>query len=80
MKNTSFTLARTLLAATLATALAGGAIAQTAPAPITVKIIGFNDFHGNLQLPGTFGQNTIVPRPSVRRSAVPTSSRPTWRA
>jgi 5'-nucleotidase len=68
MKNISFTLARTLLAATLATAFAGGAIAQTTPAPITVKIIGFNDFHGNLQSPGTFGQNTIVP--SSKRPAV----------
>ena len=68
MKNTPFTLARTLLAATLAAAFAGGTIAQTAPAPITVKIIGFNDFHGNLQSPGTFGQNTIVP--SSKRPAV----------
>ena len=51
--------------ATLA-ALSACASAQTAP--ITVKIIGFNDFHGNLQTPGTFGQNTIVPaaqRPAV---------------
>ena len=47
-------------------ATAGCAVAQTAP--ITVKIIGFNDFHGNLQSPGTFGVNTIVPaaqRPAV---------------
>ena len=37
-------------------------------APITVKVIGFNDYHGNLQTPGTFGVNTIVPaaqRPAV---------------
>ena len=36
--------------------------------PFTVKIIGFNDYHGNLQSPGTFGQNTAVPaaqRPAV---------------
>ena len=36
--------------------------------PFTVKIIGFNDYHGNLQSPGTFGQNTSVPvanRPPV---------------
>jgi 5'-nucleotidase len=36
--------------------------------PFTVKLIGFNDFHGNLQTPGTFGQNTLVPaasRPAV---------------
>jgi len=36
--------------------------------PFTVKIIGFNDYHGNLQSPGTFGANTSVPaasRPAV---------------
>jgi 5'-nucleotidase len=36
--------------------------------PFTIKIIGFNDFHGNLQSPGTFGVNTSVPfaqRPAV---------------
>jgi len=35
---------------------------------VRVKIIGFNDYHGNLQSPGTFGQNTAVPaaqRPPV---------------
>jgi 5'-nucleotidase len=35
---------------------------------ITVKIIGFNDYHGNLQSPGTFGLNTTIPaaqRPPV---------------
>ena len=26
------------------------------PTPFTVKVIGFNDYHGNLQSPGTFGQ------------------------
>jgi 5'-nucleotidase len=39
-----------------------------APAPFTVKVIGFNDYHGNLQSPGTFGENTAVPagnRPPV---------------
>jgi len=61
-------LGRTLLAASLATSFAGGALAQTTTAPITVKIIGFNDFHGNLQSPGTFGQNTVVP--AARRPAV----------
>ena len=37
-------------------------------APLTVKIIGFNDYHGNLESPGTFGVNTLVPaanRPAV---------------
>jgi 5'-nucleotidase len=67
MKTPLHALARTLLAATLVAAFAGAATAQTA-APITIKIIGFNDFHGNLQSPGTFGQNTIVP--SAQRPAV----------
>jgi 5'-nucleotidase len=30
-------------------------------APLTVKIIGFNDYHGNLETPGTFGKNTTIP-------------------
>lgn len=36
--------------------------------PVVVKLIGFNDYHGNLQSPGTFGQNTAIPptqRPPV---------------
>ena len=37
-------------------------------APITVKLIGFNDFHGTLQTPGTFGMNTTIP--SAQRPAV----------
>jgi 5'-nucleotidase len=39
-----------------------------AAAPFSAKIIGFNDYHGNLESPGTFGQNTGVPaanRPPV---------------
>jgi 5'-nucleotidase len=48
---------------------AGQVQAQEKPsAPITVKIIGFNDFHGALQSPGTFGVNAIAPpaqRPAV---------------
>ena len=39
-----------------------------APSTITVKIIGFNDFHGNLQSPGTFGVNSSIAaaqRPAV---------------
>jgi len=68
MTHTLSKLGRTLLAASLSTAFAGAALAQTTTAPITVKIIGFNDFHGNLQSPGTFGQNTIVP--AAKRHAV----------
>ena len=55
--------ALTLCAAALGVA-AGNATAE----PITVKVIGFNDYHGNLQTPGTFGVNTIVP--SAQRPAV----------
>jgi 5'-nucleotidase len=36
--------------------------------PFSVKIIGFNDFHGNLQTPGTFGENTAIA--SAQRPAV----------
>lgn len=62
----SFTLAAVATAAVLGTACADAQAQATAP--ITVKLIGFNDFHGNLQSPGTFGQNTLVPfaqRPAV---------------
>ena len=48
--------------------LALGAAAAVSAAPLNVKIIGFNDYHGNLQTPGTFGVNTLVPtanRPAV---------------
>lgn len=44
------------------------ATAAPAATPFTVKVIGFNDFHGTLQSPGTFGENTAVPaaqRPAV---------------
>ena len=48
--------------------LAFGAAQAQAPSPFTVKIIAFNDYHGNLQTPGTFGQNTTIP--SAQRPAV----------
>jgi 5'-nucleotidase len=59
-----------LLCASLAIAFGGCATAQVAApkVPFTVKIVGFNDFHGNLETPGTFGANTLVPtnsRPAV---------------
>lgn len=34
-------------------------VATPQTTPVTVKIIGFNDYHGNLQSPGTFGVNTV---------------------
>jgi 5'-nucleotidase len=48
-------------------AAACGGVKETDP-PFTVKIIAINDYHGNLQTPGTFGVNTNVPtaqRPAV---------------
>ena len=56
---------RQTLAAAALTVAAGLSIAAT---PINVKIVGFNDYHGNLESPGTFGRNTGVPaasRPAV---------------
>jgi hypothetical protein len=39
--------------------------------PFTVKLIGFNDYHGNLESPGTFGANLSVA--AARPSAAPSS-------
>jgi 5'-nucleotidase len=62
-------LAAALALLALIVACGGGDDAPPPPAaPFTVKIIGFNDYHGNLQSPGTFGVNTSVPaasRPAV---------------
>ena len=58
---------RTLFAS-VTLALSVAASAQTSSTPFNVKIIGFNDYHGNLETPGTFGVNTLVPtasRPAV---------------
>ena len=65
----------TLSIAPFATALAAGLLclasakAQAQPRPpIVVKLIAFNDYHGNLQSPGSFGVNTTIPaaqRPPV---------------
>lgn len=61
-----------LIAATLMASAVACSTSDDPPAaastPFTVKLIGFNDFHGTLQSPGTFGVNTTVPtaqRPAV---------------
>ncbi|WP_051242179.1 bifunctional metallophosphatase/5'-nucleotidase [Azohydromonas australica] len=60
-----------LLAALAAAGLPGcsSTDASGPPAPsFTVKVIGFNDYHGHLQSPGSFGVNAAVPaasRPAV---------------
>jgi 5'-nucleotidase len=53
-------------AAALCATTFGLAAAQAAT--VNVKIVGFNDYHGTLQTPGTFGVNTLVP--SANRPAV----------
>jgi 5'-nucleotidase len=51
-----------LLCLTAWLALAGCASNGGTPsAPFAVKIIGFNDYHGNLQSPGNFSVNLAVP-------------------
>ncbi len=37
---------------------------STSSTPFTVKVIGFNDYHGNLESPGTFGVDANVPAAS----------------
>ena len=52
----------------LALAFCAFTASATSAAPINIKIIGLNDYHGTLQSPGTFGKNTLVPtaqRPAV---------------
>ena len=44
----------------LATVLSLGGCATTGT-PIDVKLIGFNDYHGNLQSPGSFAPNLALP-------------------
>jgi 5'-nucleotidase len=49
---------KALLPLAAALALAGCATPRT---PIDVKLIGFNDYHGNLQSPGSFAPNLALP-------------------
>ena len=44
------------------------ALPGASAAPFTVKVMGFNDYHGTLESPGTFGASSAVPaasRPAV---------------
>ncbi|MDB5868525.1 MAG: bifunctional metallophosphatase/5-nucleotidase [Polaromonas sp.] len=58
--------------ATLFAATPGAPVTTVTPvapaAPFTIKVLGFNDYHGTLESPGTFGESTAVPaasRPAV---------------
>jgi 5'-nucleotidase len=56
-----------LLAGGIAACSSGNGNSDPGP-PFTVKVIALNDFHGNLQSPGTFGVSATVPvadRPAV---------------
>ncbi len=58
---------RSLLASVaivLATLTGSVEAARPEPQTVTVKVIGLNDYHGNLQSPGTFGVNTTIPAAS----------------
>src|SRR5262245_21026984 len=49
-------------------AIRAAAKASNVGKTVTLRVIGLNDFHGNLQSPGTFGENLNVPpaqRPTV---------------
>lgn len=63
------TLRRLALPCALAAALSACGLAPHRGAdPIRITIVGLNDYHGNLQTPGSFGVNTAVPaadRPAV---------------
>ena len=58
-----------LVAGTVLVACGGSESSPATPAaPFTIKVVGFNDYHGTLESPGTFGQTSAVPavsRPPV---------------
>lgn len=60
MNTRRLVIACALAASAAALGLAASDAARAQAPPFTVKIIGFNDFHGNLQTPGTFGVNTTI--------------------
>lgn len=60
-KLTSIAREGALMLAALGLGACGAAAQVPAKAPFSVKLIGFNDYHGNLQSPGTFGVNSTVP-------------------
>lgn len=59
MTHATLPLKRALCTSLLAAGLAGCATPPTGP--IDVKLIGLNDYHGNLQSPGSFAPNLAVP-------------------
>ena len=70
MKKTFTTAAITAVAAATALVACGSGGDPVTPTvvasakPFVVKLIGFNDYHGTLESPGTFGQNTSIPAAS----------------
>ena len=67
MKRNLIVAAVVSIAASAALVACGGNESSTG-LPFTIKVIGFNDYHGTLESPGTFGQNSAVAaasRPAV---------------
>ena len=67
MKRNLIVAAVVSIAASAALVACGGSESSTG-LPFTIKVIGFNDYHGTLESPGTFGQNSTVAaasRPAV---------------
>ena len=78
MKKTYLAAATATMAATAILVACGGTNTTPDPvvtppaAPFTVKVIGFNDYHGQLEAAGTFGTSTAVPAADRPPVAVPT--------
>ncbi len=66
MKHSVFltAVALTALASGVGLAAADACAQTTSQGTVSVKLIGFNDYHGTLQSPGTFGVNTLTPAAS----------------
>jgi len=72
-KNFAFAAGLSLMAGAVLVACGGdnGILVETPTAlaaPFTIKVMGFNDYHGTLESPGTFGETSAVPAAS--RAAV----------
>ena len=56
--NTPFKMA--LVAALVCAGVVTACGGNSAASPVTVRVIGLNDYHGNLESPGTYGSNTGI--------------------
>ncbi|MBS1212787.1 MAG: bifunctional metallophosphatase/5-nucleotidase, partial [Proteobacteria bacterium] len=56
---------RPLACAVALSLTAGVACAKNNPSTVTVKILAINDFHGQLESPGTFRLDSTIGSPTV---------------